>query len=321
MKIYDIISEAPATAPVVALAKPPKTTRRAKTKPIPAPAAGNPKMDRVTELIKKVILRDKIGGQIVNNKMVQAMGGYLRAVKILGYGALAAELYTQKTAIDILVAEGQISKEDGSAAYRMQAGKFIAAIMASFAFRGVIGLITTLSGLRWMIRIGGGLAGAPSGGATIVLALATEAAIVWLVNKLATPEGQTMLAWMVLNIIDPSAVWMWNMGFGKFFGEIKEISPAAGEKVNAATQADAQKRATAKGGQGANPAAGAAVPAKAAIDATSTDQDPMAAALNLKTDDVLKANEKKWGVGNAAFPKGNAAKFVDQSELNSKAPR
>jgi hypothetical protein len=347
MKIYDIISEAPSTAgtmspggiiipagsrtaaPQAPAPTAPNTgpqiskTRRA-TRAVTSAATG-PRAKWVGEKIKKVILRDKIAGEVVNNKMLQALGGHLRFLKMVGYGAIAYEIWQQKIAIDTLIKEGQISKEDGNAAYRAEALKFVAAIVASAALRAVIRIITTISGLRWFLRIAGGLGAGVSAGGTIAIALATEAAIVYLTNKLTTPEGQEMLGWMVMNIIDPAAVWMYNMGFGKFFGEIKEISPEGGAKVAAATSADAQKRAAAKGGQGANPApAAGAVPAKAAIDATSTEpEDPTLAATKATIGDIVKPGDKKWGTGNAGFPKAGGGN-VDPSEYNkynNKAPR
>lgn len=316
MKIYEIILEAPeAVSPggivIPAGAKtatpvvtPPTKSYTAgnkagKTYKAAKDALGSPAVQRVNALAKKVILRDKIAGEVVNNKMAQALGGYLRFLKILGYGAIAYELWQQKIAIDTLVAEQQISKEDGSAAYRMQCEKFAAAILVSAGLRGLIRVISTVSGLRWVIRIGGALGGAPTGGATIVAALATEAAIVYLTNKLTTPEGQQMLSWMVMHLIDPAAVWMWNMGFGKFYGEIKEIDPEAGEKVDAATQANAQARAGDKTAQGAQPAAGST--AKTDVDSTSSSE------LAAKPFDASGGNQK-WGVSD---PYANLPKLKD----------
>lgn len=299
MKIYDIISEAPeavspggivipagakTAAPIPqAPVAPGKTAQVAgtvkKTVQTAKNVATSPGVQRVNALVKKVILRDKIAGEVVNSKMAQVLGGQLRILKMFGYATIAYELWQQKIAIETLVNEKAITKEDGDAAYRMQCEKFLAAILVSAGLRGLIRAISTVSGLRWIIRAGGALGGAPSGGATIVAALATEAVIVYLVNKLTTPEGQNMLSWIVMHIIDPGAVWMWNMGFGKLFGEIKEISAEGGEKVDTAVKANVQQSADAKtvaaGGtvakQAAQPAAGTTTASSKPFDASGGD--------------------------------------------------
>lgn len=319
MKIYDIISEAPAIAPAAAPVVAPTTPTPSKlTK---AKAA----ISKSSKLVDRYILTKKLHGTVVTNRMAGALGTYLRIIKWLGFYEIATQLWQQKIAIEGLVAEKQISKEDGQALIRQQYEKMAVAIMATAAFAKLIGMLKYIPVVKWFVRLAAGAAAGATlgalGGPAIIFALATEVGLIFLTKYLQTEDGQKALAFWVVSIIDPGVVWLWNEGPGKIFGAWKTASE---EGQNAAAKTIKGKDSNSSN-QAANPvagpAAGAAVPAKAAIDATSTDQDPMAAALNLKTDDVLKANEKKWGVGNAAFPKGNTAKFVDQSELNSKAPR
>ena len=322
MKIYDIISEAAPATP-----SPTPTTPA----PVPGPTISRTRRvaravtrntTKAGSLVDKYIMTKQLHGTAVTGRMAQALGSYLRIIKWLGFYEIAVQLWQQKLAIDGLIAEKQISKEDGTALYRQQVEKMAVAIIATAAFGKLISSLKYIPVIKWFVRIAAGAGTVATlgalGGPAVVGALATEVGLIFLTKYLQSEEGQKALAYWVINIIDPGVVWLWNEGPGKIFGAWK----AASEQ----SQTAADKTIKGKdSGQGANPAqtaaAGAAIPAKDAITATSTEpEDPTLAATKATIGDILKPGDKKWGTGNAGFPKAGGGN-VDPSEYKSKAPR
>jgi hypothetical protein len=258
MKIYEIISEATA-APT-----PPSVAATPAKKSLAKVSAG--------KLVDNFILARKLNGAVIRNPMAQALGGYLRIIKYLGFYEIAEQLWQQKIAIDMLIAEGKIPKEDGAALYRQQIEKFALAIMATKAFVNLIRSLKYIPIVKWFVRIAAGATSVVTGGTSVVAALATEVGIIFLTKYLATNEGQKALSFWVVSIIDPSVVWLWNEGPGKIFGAWKTAS----EGGQAAAFTTIKGKASVTGAnQAANPAQ-ATAPGQAAnpaIDATSTEKD------------------------------------------------
>ena len=355
MKIYDIISEAPSTAGTtspggIVIPAGSRTAAPATTTTPATPNAG-PQISKARstaraissgaattkasllkgrDLVDKYILTKKIHGTVVTNRMAGALGTYLRIIKYLGFYDIAVQLWQQKLAIEGLVAEKQISKEDGQALIRQQYEKMAVAIMATGAFAKIIRMLKYIPVIKWFVRIAGGLATGATlgalGGPSLAIALATEVGLIFLTKFLQSEDGQKALAFWVVNIIDPGVVWLWNEGPGKIFGAWKTASEESQTVADKTIKGKDSAPAANSSNQGANPAlatapaAAAAAPAKAAIDATSTDQDPTLAATKTTIGDLLKPGDKKWGTGNAGFPKA-AGGNVDPSEYKSKAPR
>jgi hypothetical protein len=253
--------------------------------------------------------------------MAQALGSYLRIIKWLGFYEIAVQLWQQKLAIDGLVAEKQISAEDGTALIRQQYEKMAVAIIATAAFGKLISSLKYIPVIKWFVRIAAGAGTVATlgafGGPAIVFSLATEVGLIFLTKYLQSEEGQKALAYWVISIIDPGVVWLWNEGPGKIFGAWKVASE---QSQNAADKTIKGKDS----GQGANPAdaaPGAVIPAKDAIKASSTEpEDPTLAATKATIGDLLNPGDKKWGTGNAGFPKAGGGN-VDPAEYKSKAPR
>lgn len=351
MKIYDIISEAPSTAGTMSpggiIIPAGSTTAAPATTTVPVTPNAGPQISRTRRtaravtraggkasaslskagsLVDRYILTKKLHGTVVTSRMAGALGSYLRIIKYLGFYDIAVQLWQQKLAIEGLVAEGQISKEDGQALVRQQYEKMAVAIMATAAFAKMIRMLKYIPVIKWFVRIAGGLATGATlgalGGPSVAIALATEVGLIFLTKFLQSEDGQKALAFWVVNIIDPGVVWLWNEGPGKIFGAWKTASDEGQAKADTTIKGKDSAPAANSSNQGANPApaAAAAAPAKAAIDATSTDQDPETAAANLKVSDVVGTDGKKWAPKNPASPKPPGMN-VDPSEYKSKAPR
>ena len=278
MHIYEIISEATPVDPATRKARLARaqaartgTATAEKTattagKATAAAAGGTSRTSQINALIKDTITRRNIGGTALETKVAQHLGGYLRIIKFFGFFPIALELWQQKEAIDILVAEKKISAEDGTAAYRMQIEKFAVSIMATSAFASLIRGLAFVPMLRWVVRGAAALATGASLGAlgapAVALALASEAGAIWLQSFLASESGQKALAYWVLYIIDPSVTWLWNMGPGKIFGAWETASAEGREKLSQLPNKDAAGKSTATGtaatGQAAQPATGQA---------------------------------------------------------------
>lgn len=331
MKIYDIISEAPEyttpggiVIPAGSKTAAPVATPARSVGSVPPSKAytkASKTVSKAGTLVDKYILTKNLHGTAITGRMAQSLGSYLRIIKYLGFYEIAVQLWQQKIAIEGLVAEKQISKEDGDELMRQQYEKMAVAIMATAAFGKMLRMLKYIPVIKWFVRIASGLATGATlgalGGPAIAIALATEVGLIFLTKFLASEDGQKALAFWVVNIIDPGVVWLWNEGPGKIFSAWKTASD---ESQVAADKTIKGKDSAKPVAQGANPApAAGAVPAKQAIDATSTEQDPEAAAAGLKVSDVLNAGDKKWAARNPATP--TAGGTVDPSEYKSKAPR
>ena len=229
MHIYEIISEA---APLDAATR---QARLARATAI-APAASSAKnTSGIMDLVRKMVASGRVSEQSVTKTMMQKIGNAWPVVKFLGFAPLAYTIWQQYAAVDQLLAEKQISPADAEAAKRIVITQGVTAVMATGAFGKLIGIVTTLSGIRWFIRGLGLVSSTVSFGATLAVTIATEAGIIWLQQYLATKEGQEQLAYTVLYFIDPGTVWLWNAGPGKIFGEWKEISDKGAEQMQKAT--------------------------------------------------------------------------------------
>ena len=187
---------------------------------------------KVTNLIDKYIVAHKIQGEVVTSTLGKTAGTFLRVIKMLGYYDIALQLVQQSIAIKGLVAAKQITAEEGHAAYRQQCEKMVAAVIAAGVVTKLMSLLKILPFIKWFVRAGAVVATGASlgtlGGPSIMLAIATEVGIIWLQKYLATKEGQEVLAWWAIYIIDPSVVWLWNESFGRIV-EAWKIDPLSKE--------------------------------------------------------------------------------------------
>jgi hypothetical protein len=249
---------------------------------------------------------------------------FMVVIKWLGMLPFFYEYWQDKTAISSLASKNEISADDASAAQRIAVTELVTKIVVSAGFANLLKWLLRLRYLRYAAIAGGAVASVATlglfGGPAVVAILATEAAAIWLQTFLQSEKGKEIVAYCVVYAIDPALTWVWNKGPGAWSEALKapELSAAGANKVIAATKADGKapaKVAAAAAAPGANQAA------NPAIDATSTEpEDPTLAATKATIGDLLKPGDKKWGTGNAGFPKAGGGN-VDPSEYKSKAPK
>jgi hypothetical protein len=247
---------------------------------------------KVTKLIDQYIVAHKIQGEVVTSTLGKTAGTFLRVIKMLGYYDIALQLVQQSIAIKGLVAAKQITAEEGVAAYRQQCEKMVAAVIAAGVVTKLMSLLKILPFIKWFVRAGAVVATGASlgtlGGPSIMLAIATEVGIIWLQKYLATKEGQEVLAWWAIYIIDPSVVWLWNESFGRIV-EAWKIDPLSKE-AQAKVDGTIKGKDAAASGIAGKPSADA----KKDIDSSSTSKflsGPEAQPYD------QYGNKTGWGVG------------------------
>lgn len=274
--------------------------------------------------IAKELTLLNIHGEKVTKFIPKTAFKFMVVIKWLGMLPFFYEYWQDKTAISSLESKKELSPEDASAAHRIAVQELVAKIVISAGFANLLKWLLRLRYLRYVALAGGAAASVATlglfGGPAIVTVLATEAAALWLQNFLQSQQGKEIVAYCVVYAIDPALTWVWNKGPGAWSEALKapELSAAGADKVVAATSATGKANTKVAAATNVAPAA-AGQAANPAIDASSTSPDPETAAANLKIGDVIKS-DKKWGVGNPAFPKAGGGN-VDPSEYKSKAPR
>jgi hypothetical protein len=217
----------------------------------------------------------KIGGKMVP---LDQLPGVVKlsfyAAKLLKFLSLMPFVYGyfgKRAILQDMVAQGELDKEDLDHALRMAATEAIANLLSTGAilkFAGV--LVKAVSGVRWALTLIQGLVGAgaaaPTGGASAAAAVAgivmTTAATVAINTWLQSEEGQSMMAQLVMGIIDPSVVAIYNVSFGTVFGKMKELSQAGQAPVQKALSSSPTLAGTLAGKPEVNQAAGQSQGAK-----------------------------------------------------------
>lgn len=277
------------------------------------------------KIAKELTLLD-IHGDKVTKLIPKTAYKFMVVIKWLGMLPFFFEYWQDKIAISSLASKNEISAEDASAAHRIAVTELVTKIVVSAGFANLLKWLLRLRYLRYAAIAGGAVASVATlgifGGPAIVAILATEAAALWLQNFLQSQQGKEIVAYCVVYAIDPALTWVWNKGPGAWSEALKapELSAAGSNKVIAATTANGKAPAKVAAATGAT-APGANQAANPAIAATSTEpEDPTLAATKATIGDIVKPGDKKWGTGNAGFPKAGGGN-VDPSEYKSKAPR
>jgi hypothetical protein len=261
MNIYEIISEAPeATTPGGIVI--PAGAKTAAPKPGPSmPANAGPTISAPRQAVRKVTsVYDALGkskaAKITGNfakfltpstvtikgqqialenlpKVVQIAGTVSALLKFLSLMPFVWGYYGKYVIIDNMVTSGELDKEDREPALRLLAEETIANLLAG----GVIlkmakWLMALVTGGGWAIRLisagAGGTAALATGGVSIAAAVAsiaaTTAATVVINTWLQSESGQEMMAKLIMGIIDPALVAVYNVSLGTIFGKMKELS-------------------------------------------------------------------------------------------------
>lgn len=193
-------------------------------------------MSKVSSAISRSLTGDSVTligrGKVPISSLtpVAKMGVALsRLLKFAALLPLAWQWYGKMAIIDDLVAHDQLSKDDAKVAKRMLAEETIAsALFASGVMKIIRGLLSVFGLLRAGLSLLTGTATVLTGGLSI-FALAfelawTTAAYIAIQHWLNSKDGQEFMAKLVMGLIDPFCVEIWNITVGDFLGKAKEIS-------------------------------------------------------------------------------------------------
>jgi hypothetical protein len=285
MKIYDIISEeelpgflqpklkggtwTPPAAPVTPPPESPSTAAKVSgavkgaaksVKGAAKSVASNPLSKKIDRLVSSTPV---FKAQAVS-KLAKIGSAYLWFLRLFNMYDIAVGLHARWLVIDNLAAKGELTGTDVEAAKRVESEKAIVELTAAGTIAKIIMWVLRIITLGKLgSKVGGVVATVMTGGVLGAAAFAeiflVEAASLAFQKWLETSEGQEAVAWLVINCMDPTAVWLYNLGFGRMTDEIKglsksgeaaytkNITPSAAP-ASAAAGSDAERSATSDAG-------------------------------------------------------------------------
>jgi hypothetical protein len=190
----------------------------------------------MTKVRERMTLRDLYGNK-VEKFIPKTAFKFMVVIKWLNMLPFLYEYWGARTAVNEMVASGEMSEADGSAAQRIVAEELVVKIVASAGFASLLTWLMRLRYLRYLAWAAGAVASTATlglfGGPTIVAILATEAAALWLQSFLQSEKGREIVAWCVMYAIDPTVTWIWNQGPGRWFESLKaeQLSDKGKEQV------------------------------------------------------------------------------------------
>ncbi len=284
MKIYDIIAEAPETTTPGGIVIPAGAKTAAPAPSAPMPANAGPNISKTRRNVRAVTsIWDAMGkskaaiitaafvkrltpstvvvkGQKVAldslPKVVQISAGVGALLKWLSIMPMVWGYFGKRTIIDDMIASGELDKEDREPAMRLLNEELIVNMIAGgVILKAVKWIMALVTGGSWAIRLAtagaGGTAALATGGASIAAAVAgiaaTTAATVVINTWLQSEAGQEMIAKLIMGIIDPALVAVYNVSLGTIFDKMRKLSPEGEEPVQKALSSSPTLKGTVTG--------------------------------------------------------------------------
>ena len=136
--------------------------------------------------------------QQVTDMWTKRIGPWATFFKALGIGAAIVQLYKQLYILEAMYVQGKLPGDDGGHAKYVEQrefefGVFIAQVLAPTLTKWIARAVASITGIKWAIRVLGGVSTYATAGATILAVIATEAFALWLQNWLGTNRGRDVL--------------------------------------------------------------------------------------------------------------------------------
>jgi hypothetical protein len=168
-------------------------------------------------------------GAKILNSLPKGMMAYFRILKWLGFVDIALEFYQNKQQLEALLKDGSLKQADYNVGVRMLVEQTTAKILLSGAMARMLRyIIEGIFILRWTGRAIGVVGSVASlgllGGPLVIEILATEAIAIMFQRWLNSEDGKTAMAYIVMYCIDDTLVWVWNLGFGYYFQNLKAMA-------------------------------------------------------------------------------------------------
>lgn len=179
--------------------------------------------------IKNWLFRNKIADVVLETRASKAMGTMFQVMKMLNWWPFIKQYYASLTAIEGLEKNGTFTKTDAAAAIRMERERLVLEIASSNLFFNFINWFRrSITAGRVASKLIGlvitGFSAGMLGAVAVAEILATEYLAIKLQEWVQSPEGQDILTYCILYVIDPTVQEVYDMGPGKFFGAISRMS-------------------------------------------------------------------------------------------------
>jgi len=136
--------------------------------------------------------------QQVTEMWTKRVGAWGTFFKALGIGAAIIQLYKQLYILEAMYVQGKLPGDDGGYAKYVEQREFefsvfITQVLTPTLVKWTARAVASITGIKWAIRVLGGVATYATAGATILAVIATEAFALWLQNWLGTNAGRDVL--------------------------------------------------------------------------------------------------------------------------------
>jgi hypothetical protein len=180
-------------------------------------------------------------------------GAASKVFGILGMAAAITNLYGNLYVLQAMYVQGKIDRAKFEEQREFEFGVFTAQILIPGLTRAIARAIASLTGVKWLIRLLGGVSTTATLGATLLPMLATEAFIRWVQYWLGTEDGKNVIySWMggFIRTMGKPADSLWDLIMNAYQGVTGSAPPAA--VPGSYNQADVKKHGSQEKADAAN---------------------------------------------------------------------
>jgi hypothetical protein len=180
-------------------------------------------------------------------------GAASKVFGILGMAAAITNLYGNLYVLQAMYVQGKIDRAKFEEQREFEFGVFTAQILIPGLTRAIARAIASLTGVKWLIRLLGGVSTTATLGATLLPMLATEAFIRWVQYWLGTEDGKNVIySWMggFIRTMGKPADSLWDLIMNAYQGVTGSAPSAA--VPGSYNQADVKKHGSQEKADAAN---------------------------------------------------------------------
>jgi len=186
-------------------------------------------------------------------KWKSRFGAASKVFGILGMAAAITNLYGNLYVLQAMYVQGKIDQAKFEEQREFEFGIFTTQVLVPAFTRAIARGIASLTGVKWLIRLLGGLSTTATLGATLLPVLATEAFIRWVQYWLGTEDGKNVIysyagGWF--RIMGKPANSLWDIIMNAYQGVTGSAPPAA--VPGSYNQADVKKHGSQEKADAAN---------------------------------------------------------------------
>lgn len=191
--------------------------------------------------------------KLAEKKWMSRFGKASKVFGILGIAAAMTNLYSNLYVLQAMYVQGKLDQAKFQEQREFEFGVFTAQVLIPGLTRAIGRAISSLTGIKWLIRLLGGVSTTATLGATLIPVLATEAFIRWLQYWLGSEDGKSVLySWFggLIRTMGKPADSLWDLIMNAYQGVTGSAPPDA--VPGSYNQADVKKHGSQEKADSAN---------------------------------------------------------------------